>query len=98
MTGRNLTRLLLLMAVLALRCATYGQGGATGAIGGVVENGTGGPISNAQIEISAADRGGAVLTVFTNASSNFTVSFTSGGGSRHAVFCRYVQHVEPSRV
>src|ERR1700694_606563 len=51
MTGRSFSFLGLLMTVVALGLSAYGQGGATGAIGGAVLDGKGTPISKAQVEI-----------------------------------------------
>jgi hypothetical protein len=71
MTARPLTLRVLLCAVLLLPLRAYTQSGATGAISGVVADANGNPISNAQIEITAATSETATRTVFSDASGNF---------------------------
>ena len=61
------------IAILAIPFNGYAQGGATGAISGIVGNSTGAPISNAQIEIAIPGGGSTVRTVISDASGNFTV-------------------------
>jgi hypothetical protein len=62
------------MTVIALGFSAYGQGGATGAIGGAVLDSKGAPISKAQVEIREAGSSTTVRTVFADASGNFTVA------------------------
>lgn len=74
MTGRNLTIALLgLTLIMMLPVGAYAQGGATGAISGVVVDASGAPVSAAQVEVSAAGNSTAVRTVIADSTGNFTV-------------------------
>jgi hypothetical protein len=74
MSGTNLSCIGVLVTVFLLCCSAYGQGGATGAIGGAVLDSKGAPIPNAQVEIRVAGSSTAVRTVFADGSGNFTVA------------------------
>src|SRR3982074_235184 len=74
MSGRSFSFLGLLVTVVALACRAYGQGGATGAIGGAVLDSKGAPISKAQVEIREAGSSTTMRKVFADASGNFTVA------------------------
>ena len=74
MTRRVLAALSFLAVLLALPLSAYAQGGSTGAITGVVVDDKGAPISNAQLEVSAAGSGTTVRTVFSDGRGNFTVA------------------------
>jgi hypothetical protein len=74
MSGRSFSFLRVLVMLFPLGCGAYGQGGATGAIGGAVLDGRGAPISKAQVEIREAGSSTTVRTVFADASGNFTVA------------------------
>src|SRR5271165_3760288 len=65
--------LLLLTAVLMLSLGVYGQGGATGAISGVVVDAQGTAVANAQVAVTVAGGGATVRTVSSDASGIFTV-------------------------
>ena len=77
MTGRKLA--LLLLAVAIFPFAGYGQSGSTGAISGVVADGKGAPVSNAQVEISISGNSTAMRTVSTDASGNLYRRVLTGG-------------------
>lgn len=63
------------LATLALLCfRAYGQGGASGAIGGAVLDNQSAPIANAQVRIEVAGSSIATRTVFADAGGNFTVA------------------------
>lgn len=62
------------LAILAFSISSFGQGGASGAIAGVVVDQKGSPISNAQVEIPGANSSTPLRTVFSDASGNFTVA------------------------
>ena len=74
MTRRVLAALSFLAVLMALPLSAYAQGGSTGAITGVVVDDKGAPISNAQLEVSAAGSGTTVRTVFSDGRGNFTVA------------------------
>jgi len=72
MSGRNLSLIGVFATVFLLCLRAYGQGGATGAIGGAVLDSKGAPIPKAQVEIRVAGSSTAVRTVFADGSGNFT--------------------------
>jgi len=74
MRGRTVSFIRVVAIVLLLCFSAYGQGGATGAIGGAVLDSKGAPIANAQVEIRVAGSSAAVRTVFADGSGNFTVA------------------------
>jgi Carboxypeptidase regulatory-like domain/TonB dependent receptor len=74
MSGRSFSFLGVLVTVFLFGCGAYGQGGATGAIGGAVLDSKGAPISKAQVEIREGGGSTTVRTVFADASGNFTVA------------------------
>jgi len=74
MSGRSFSFLRVLVMLFPLGCGAYGQGGATGAIGGAVLDSKGTSISKAQVEIREAGSSTTVRTVFADASGNFTVA------------------------
>jgi hypothetical protein len=74
MTGKKLILFLFLMTAVVIPHSADAQGGSTGAISGVVVDSKGAPVSNAQIEISAAGVAAAVRRVVTDAGGNFTIA------------------------
>jgi Carboxypeptidase regulatory-like domain/TonB dependent receptor len=74
MSGRTLSLIAVSVTVVMLCFVAYGQGGATGAIGGAVLDTKGEPIANAQVEIRVAGSSSALRTVFADGSGNFTVA------------------------
>ena len=74
MSGRSSSFIGVLATVFLLCFRAYGQGGATGAIGGAVLDSKGVPIPKAQVEIRVAGSSTAVRTVFADGSGNFTVA------------------------
>ena len=74
MSSKRFAFLGVLVTVFLLGCSAYGQGGATGAIGGAVLDSKGTPISKAQVEIRQGAASTTVRTVFADASGNFTVA------------------------
>src|SRR5512143_1137841 len=74
MTGRNLSiALLVLTVIMMLPLGAHAQGGATGAISGVVVDASGAPVSGAQVEVAAAGNSTAMRTVVADSTGNFTV-------------------------
>jgi hypothetical protein len=74
MTGKNLGFIAFLMATLVLPLAAFGQGGATGAIGGIVVDDKGSSVSDAQLEVVAVGSSVSVRTVLSDANGNFTAA------------------------
>jgi len=74
MSRRSSSFIGVLTTVLLLCFCAYGQGGATGAIGGAVLDSKGTPIAKAQVELRVAGSSVAVRTVFADGSGNFTVA------------------------
>lgn len=74
MTGKCLGCIAFLMAALVFPLAVFAQGGATGAISGIVVDENGTPVSRAQLEVSPAGGGTLVRTAFSDANGNFTVA------------------------
>jgi len=74
MSGISFSFLVVPVTVVALGCSAFGQGGATGAIGGAVLDNKGAPISKAQVEIREAGSSTTLRTVFADGSGNFTVA------------------------
>src|SRR5882672_362199 len=74
MTRNLFTFAVLAIVVLVFTTGAYTQGGATGAISGIVADGGGIPVSGAQVEIAAAGSSTTVRTAFSDASGNFTVA------------------------
>jgi hypothetical protein len=72
MSGRKLGLFVVLLVIFALPHSIHAQGGATGAIAGVVVDSRGAPVSNAQIDVTAVGTT-ATRAVFTDNSGNFTV-------------------------
>ena len=73
MTAKNLALFLVVTAIVVLPLSAHAQGGATGAINGVVVDSAGTAVAGAQVEVSASGSGSALRTVISDASGNFTV-------------------------
>src|SRR5215470_3794832 len=63
-----------LAVILALTAFAAAQGGATGAISGVVQDVTGAFVANAQVQIINQDTGAVARTLKTDANGAFTAS------------------------
>lgn len=74
MAKRNLSWLILLVLGLVFPLGLTAQGGATGAISGMVVDERGTPLADAQVEVSAAGSSATLRVVVSNASGNFTVA------------------------
>jgi hypothetical protein len=75
--NRNLTALLLLP--LCFGALAFAQGGATGAIGGVVQDASGAVIANAKVSVTSEATGEVLRQVATDASGLFTATLLPVG-------------------
>src|SRR6267378_820868 len=76
---RRLSGVVFLLATLLFGARTYGQGGATGAIGGSVIDTTGAPISGADVQIINASTQSIVRKLQTNSDGDFVATLLPPG-------------------
>ncbi len=78
-TSRKLAALLLLSLFFAFASLAFGQGGATGAISGVVQDQSGATIANAKVSVKSEATGEVLRQVATDASGLFTATLLPVG-------------------
>src|SRR5215467_2796174 len=72
MAGSSIRFIVLSVVMLALTAASFGQGGATGAISGTVQDPSGAVVGNAQVQITEQDTNQLQRTISTGPDGVFT--------------------------
>src|SRR5271157_3287567 len=77
----SITRKLAVLSLLSLLFGSlaFAQGGATGAIGGVVQDATGAIIANAKVSVTSEATGEVVRQITTDASGSFVATLLPVG-------------------